>query len=433
MTSSVKISSTDELLAVLPHQVGHQLAQCVAILMVTDKIIGPVARFDLPPERDVRRVADALLVSLRRIDPQLAMLVGYDSVPGESRSLLRAVHHGLVDAGVGIIDHVVVREGRWWGWCCRPANSLDGLLPDHIDGHPLADEATVPAVAEFIARGSAPLSSREEVGALIEEDPALSAGVGDELAALWDAFCRQIDPDGLLDQEDDDDDDDDCDGACEPGTCSWCDSWDASDEAKHDDVAEHDDDAEHDDEAETARLALLEAVVARIGNPFVHVEREPELWGRLLAPVGDRGDAFAVSDGELARMVRSLDHKPWRDALIAWMSPVMFPLEKVDEHSRSLLEEAVPSGPATTSDASSAVLRRLQLLARRVPDEWSHEAAAICTVTGCVAWGVGSGSAAGDAVTRALRVEPDYRLAMFLGRMIEFQMRPRHPWGGVAA
>ncbi|KGN36308.1 DUF4192 family protein [Knoellia subterranea] len=347
--TSLKISTTEEWLAVLPHQVGHHLAQCVAVMTVTSRALGPVARVDLPPEKYVRQMADGLLDGLLRVKPQAAMLVGYEDVPGESRSMLHAVHHGLQAAGVGIIDHVVVRDGRWWGWCCRPVDELDGLRPDHVDGHALVDDSCVPAAAAFIANGSAPLASRDAVGALVEEDPGLSAGVAEALSAIS-------------------------------------------------------------------------------GSDPV-----PELWGRLLAPVGERGDAFQVTDQELARMLCSLATKPWRDALVAWMSPVMFPIEKVDEVSRRALDQAVPAGPAGSSDASKIVLRRLLGLARRVPDAFPQEAAAISTLAGCVAWGVGNGSTAADAVTRALRVVPEYLLATFLERMVAYQLRPRHTWPDVAA
>lgn len=388
--TSVKISTTDELLAVLPHHLGYRLDTCVAILMVTDKVVGPVARTDLPDERDVAQTAQNVLESLLRVGPQLAMLVGYESVPGESRSLMHALHHGLLDAGVQLIDHVVVRDGRWWGWCCRPVDSLDGVLREHLAGHPMADDAAVPAVAEFIARGSAPLPGREALSSLVTEDLSASQGVGDELDELWADVVCEIDPDGVLE----------------------IDADDVVDQGLADELAE-------------ARMRAAEWIV--------QVERVPQLWARVLAPHGERGDAFAVSDSEAAIMVRSLVNKEWRDSLIAWMSPVMFPLDQVDDDSSALLLAHAHAGPAITSELSQTVLRRLLQLARRVPDEWSHEAAAICTVAACVAWGIGNGSTAGDAVTRALRVEPGYTLASYLGRMIEFQMRPRQAWSDVAA
>jgi len=389
--TSVKISTTDELLAILPHQLGYRLQQCVAIAMVTDKLLGPVARIDLPQERDVEPTAEHLLASLLRVGPQLALLVGFEDVPGESRSLMQALHTGLRDAGVGLLDHVVVREGRWWGGCCRPSEALEGLRPDHLDGHRVPDDASVPAVAELIARGSAPLPGRHALSDLLSEDPSLSAGVGDALDALWDDVMDAIDPDGLMELD--------------------------PDELELFGSSEGD----------------LEEARERAAGWIQQVDRAGDVWGRVLAPAGERGDTFEVSDLDVARAARSLVNKGWRDSLISWLSPVMFPLDQVDCESGAVLAAAAPAGPATTSEQSQTALRRLMQLARRLPDAWSHEAAAVCTVVGCVAWGVGNGSTAGDAVTRALRLEPDYTLAGYLDRMVEFQLRPRHSWADVEA
>ena len=357
--TSVKISSTGEMLAVLPHQLGHQLDRCVVVAMLRGRTLGPVARTDLPGERDVAGVADQLLESLLRVGPEAALLVGYESLPGESRSLRHRLHEGLTRAGVGVIDHVVVRDGSWWGACCRPSpRSLDGLLADHAEGHDLPDSSTVAAVAELIATGSAPLGSRDDVSALVAEDPGASAGVGDALGRL-DADAGRVGGDG-------------------PG-------------------------------------------------------RVADLWARVLAPEAVRGDVFAATDEEVALMLRSLRDKPWRDALIAWMSAVMFPLDLVDDASSMLLASSAPAGPVRSAAWSRAVLQRLLTVARRVPDDRPHDAAAICTVAACVAWGLGTGSIAGDAVTRALRVDPGYTLAGYLGRIIEFQVRPRRQWSDVAA
>ncbi|GAA4123892.1 hypothetical protein GCM10022415_29470 [Knoellia locipacati] len=412
----MKISTTEELLAVLPHQLGHRPEQCVAIIMVTDRVLGPVARIDIPPEKDVGPTAEHLLESLGRVRPQAAMLVGHDTVPGESRSLLRALHKGMVAAGIGIIDHVVVRDGRWWGWCCRPGDELDGLLAEHVDGHPLPDEATVPAVAEFIARGSAPLASRDELGALVAEDPAVSHGVGDALANLGERFDDEIDAEGVLPCGTRDDEE--RGGACR-SECDCCDSWG--------------DDDDEGEEERAAREAALDEALSRIRARIRELDRVPDLWAQVLAPVGERGDTFAVSDDEVARLAHSLVDKEWRDSLVAWMSPVMFPLDLVDDASRALLGEHVPAGPTTTSEQSEVVLRRVLHVATRIPDEFALEAAAMCTVAGCVAWGVGNGATAGDAAERALRVHPGYTLAGYLSQMVHHQMRPRHPWSEVAA
>ena len=111
----------------------------------------------------------------------------------------------------------------------------------------------------------------------------------------------------------------------------------------------------------------------------------------------------------------------------------MFPLDLVDDASSMLLAQSAPAGPVRTATWSRVVLQRLLALSRRTPDALAEEAAAICTVTACVAWGLGNGSTAGDALSRALRVQPDYTLALYLSRLVEFQVRPRRQWSDVAA
>ena len=127
--TSVKITTTGELLAVLPHQLGHQLDRCVVIAMVRGKALGPVARTDLPDERDVRRrrrpaPREPAAGGARARAPR-RLRVGAGGVALAAPPLCTT---GLRRAGVGIIDHVVVRDGSWWGACCRPSpRSLDGL------------------------------------------------------------------------------------------------------------------------------------------------------------------------------------------------------------------------------------------------------------------------------------------------------------------
>ncbi|WP_106298207.1 DUF4192 domain-containing protein [Knoellia remsis] len=384
MTHSLKISTTDELLAVLPYQLGYRLDDCVVLAMMTGGVMAPIARVDIPPERHVREAADGILESIDRIGPDAILLVGYEGEAGASRSLMTRLHEGILRRHIGVVDHVVVRDGCWWGWCCRPTDELVGLRPEHAAGHALPDDAAVPAVAELIARGAAPLESRTALSSLVAEDRCASTPVGDELATLWQEVDAVLDPEGVFDETAPED----------PAVATVL---------------------------ENARRWMEE------------VDRVPELWSRVLEPQGDRGDACEVSDSELARMLLSLRNKEWRDALIAWMSPVMFPLDIIDDRSTSLLADAVPSGPVLTAAWSEAVQGRLLGLARRVPDEWGGEAAAICTVTAAVAWGLGNGSVAGDAVIRALRADGTYRLARYLDQMIAHQLRPERSWADLAA
>ncbi|HEU5241478.1 MAG TPA: DUF4192 family protein, partial [Ornithinibacter sp.] len=70
-----------------------------------------------------------------------------------------------------------------------------------------------------------------------------------------------------------------------------------------------------------------------------------------------------------------------------------------------------------------ALLERLLVLCRSLPDECPAEAAAVCTVAAHVAWVEGDGALARAAIDRALRLVPDYRLALLLERLVDAGLR----------
>jgi transposase len=61
-------------------------------------------------------------------------------------------------------------------------------------------------------------------------------------------------------------------------------------------------------------------------------------------------------------------------------------------------------------------------LCRALPD---GQAAPMLTVLANVAWWLGDGALARTALERALAVEPGYRLARLLDRMVVLAIRPR--------
>ena len=81
------------------------------------------------------------------------------------------------------------------------------------------------------------------------------------------------------------------------------------------------------------------------------------------------------------------------------------------------------------------LLDRLLLLCRSLPDSAPSAAAAVCTVTAHVAWADGDGAVARAALDRALRLEPGYRLAGLLARLVDHGLRfgPVEPGGDVAS
>jgi GNAT superfamily N-acetyltransferase len=70
-----------------------------------------------------------------------------------------------------------------------------------------------------------------------------------------------------------------------------------------------------------------------------------------------------------------------------------------------------------------ALQGRLLEVCRAVPDACRAEAAAICTVVAHVAWAEGDGAVARAALDRALRLEPEYRLAGLLAQLVDAGLR----------
>jgi len=118
-----------------------------------------------------------------------------------------------------------------------------------------------------------------------------------------------------------------------------------------------------------------------------------------------------------------------RDGLIAWLCPGTLPLELVDpmlfdQLSRALLEPMWLNRDVRDTEQVMALQRiehRLCGLCAVMPDEW---AAPSLTVLASFAWWRGDGALTRIALDRALKIDPHYRLAQLLERMVDLAIRP---------
>jgi hypothetical protein len=156
--------------------------------------------------------------------------------------------------------------------------------------------------------------------------------------------------------------------------------------------------------------------------------RHGRLWAAVLgsgvraAPVSD------LSDEQVAGLVRSLSDVNWRDAIIACLLPGTLELADLPPRAR----RAARKWFTADCDEPRLVLHRLLALARRAPDDVAVSAG-LCALVGCVAWNLGDGAIAGDAIGRALRIDPGHRLALLLAQVIDNGIRPpRGPASGRA-
>lgn len=175
MSETVSVHGPEELLAVLPYQLGYHPRRSVVAVALDGRRLHFVARVDIPPDRYVPQTVAALVGPLRREARGRVHLVGYEDVEGECDPLLLAVLEAVESGGTDVAEVLVVRDGRRYsptcsGPCCPPG------------GVRLPPPEAVPAVAALVALGRAPLVDRAAVDRVVDPDPVRSVLVGPLLA-----------------------------------------------------------------------------------------------------------------------------------------------------------------------------------------------------------------------------------------------------------
>jgi uncharacterized protein DUF4192 len=233
-----------------------------------------------------------------------------------------------------------------------------------IGGRPLPQPHEVPAVAEFVGREISPMADR---------------------AALADRLRPAAPPDS------------DAVGAC-------ADAWLSTRRAAYEDTAA----AFHD--------------LRR---------RELRTWATVLRCRDEDGPLPPLSPPELARLAVSLTDVDIRDALVAWICPGALTLDLVPEMLREQMLQILPAplrpddgpeaDPATHSAHCQRLERRLVAVCAALPEAWTVPP---LTVLASFTWWRGDGALTRMALERALAVDPDYRLARLLERMVDLAIRP---------
>jgi len=144
-------------------------------------------------------------------------------------------------------------------------------------------------------------------------------------------------------------------------------------------------------------------------------------WPRILNP---KATAISPEDAVLAAM--SLLDIEIRDGLVAWLSPGTLNVNELGPEVQELFcglepgwgeEHSDPDSLAAQSHAQDALIRLCAML----PD---HVAAPALSVLASFVWWRGDGALARVALARALRCDPDYRLARLLLQMVDLAIRP---------
>ena len=363
MTADITLRGPGDVLAVLPYQLGYHPRNSIVVISLRGRLVGLVARTDLPTEDDAATAVDPLVGPLVRDGATSVLVVGYEDEPDASQPALVALVEQVEAKGIDVVDVVVVRDGRRYSPICS-----DPCCPP--EGTPLADPADVPGVAEFVARGRSPLTSRDAVETLVAPDPSAGEGVREAVAARSGMPLRR------------------------------------------------------------RRAAAAWRILLRHREPG---EGERRGGGSIVASPAVLADALsgladiAWRDGLVAWLAPGLLPLEVLDrSVVALMSTELPTWAGMGPARRAAARRGPSEGGASGARHDQdrhELLQRLLALCRCVPDDCRDEAAALCTVTAHVAWEAGDGAVARAAVDRALRLAPGYRLARLLEKVVEAGVR----------
>src|SRR5215217_5241737 len=107
MTADITLRGPDEVIAVLPYQLGYHPRDSVVAVALRGRTMGMVARADLPPEEHAAEVAATLVGPLLRDGATSVVVVAWEEVPDASTSVTLALVEQLEAEGVEVLDVAV--------------------------------------------------------------------------------------------------------------------------------------------------------------------------------------------------------------------------------------------------------------------------------------------------------------------------------------
>jgi hypothetical protein len=366
MTTTIHLSGPAEILTVLPYHLGFHPRECVVAMSLRGTRMGMVQRIDLPPPEHVGDAVAAMIAPLRQHTPQALLLVGFEEREGQSRPMLDQMTEACLANGIEVADRLVVRGGRWFDLDC-----LQSCCPP--GGLPMPSPSEVPAVAEFVGREICPLPDRSALADLLEPNPRPPSSPPADVIRLADEWLQ-------LRQEAAD-----AEWEPEPG----------------------------------------------FGAGELHGFRASELalWSLVLCDQDDAEPIHDLPPQDLAMLAISLTDVDLRDALIAWLCPGTLSPDLIDPILSGQMIRALPEPPWLEGDVPGTaqvigrqrIERRLCELCAALPGELAVPA---LTMLATFTWWRGDGALTRIALDRALRTEPQYRLALLLERMVDLAIRP---------
>jgi hypothetical protein len=174
---TVRISKPADLLGIVPYRLGFHPSESLVVFCLEgrrrrDKL---VMRVDLVEPRHDEELVDHVASRIEHAKTSDALVVVYTEADDDSHGLARArlvrwLRRRLRESGIGLLDALLVRDGRWWSYLCNDRTCCPTV------GTPLPAEPTAAAIsyaAETVAQGGAVLPDRAALVRSIEpsDDP----------------------------------------------------------------------------------------------------------------------------------------------------------------------------------------------------------------------------------------------------------------------
>jgi hypothetical protein len=167
----------------------------------------------------------------------------------------------------------------------------------------------------------------------------------------------------------------------------------------------------------------------RVGELHGFRASELALWALVLCDEDDAEPIHHLPPQDLAMLAISLTDVDLRDALIAWLCPGTLPADLIDPILSDQMTRALSEPPSLEGDVPGTaqvigrqrIERRLCELCAALPQGLAVPA---LTVLASFTWWRGDGALTRIALDRALRTEPQYRLALLLEQMVDLAIRP---------
>lgn len=173
----LRVSSPDDLLALVPYWLGYQPSDCVVLLVESDNRIQSGCALSLEQCADDDILASMVDVLGPTTSRTSYLLVAYGA-PEHAEPALRRVRRAL--KGRKLLETAIVDSGRYW--LCSRSERI-GIDPGHV-----LNASASPLTAAAVQAGLQVFGSREDLAAMVEgpEDS------DDEATFLWTEACRRV-------------------------------------------------------------------------------------------------------------------------------------------------------------------------------------------------------------------------------------------------